>query len=254
MQKSKWSALLLLFLVTSSVFIIRRIQRSKLPAIPNKIIVGTSADYPPFSFKKDTSIEGMDIELIQLLMQKLNLPYEIQNIPFPLLFSKLQEGKVHLITGGISANTSRRGQATFTNAYVTQDPLVIITNQDSAITKPQDLGNKRVSVNTGYTADMYVSQMPNISILRTETISQSMEQLQAKEADAFLTNLNTVASIFDRYGAENYRAITIEDTDENIALAISPLYPDFAAQIQMTLDRFMRDGTIERLREKWHIQ
>ncbi len=254
MQKSQWSVVILLVLVTSAVFVIRRIQRAKQPALPNLLMIGTSADYPPFSFKKDGNIIGLDIELAKMIAKKLELPYQIKDTPFPLLFSNLQEGKLHLVAAGISADPSRRHQATFTTPYVTQDPLVIIVPQQSPIKKIKDISNKRVTVNQGYTADMYISQLPNISIYRTETIEDSIQQLHNEEVDAFVTNLNTVTPIFDQYGAENFRAITIQDTDENIALALSPLYPDLAARIQSILDQFMRDGSLDQLRAKWHVQ
>ncbi len=254
MQKNQWSIVILLLLITSTVFIVRRVQRSKRPALPTLLIIGTTADYPPFSFKKAGEIQGFDIEIAKAIAEKLAVEYEIRDLPFSLLLPNLQEGKIHIAAAGLSAEPSRRHQALFTKPYVTQDPLIILTLQESAIAKAEDLRNKRLTVNTGYTADIYATELPNVTIQRTQTLAQSVELLQANEVDAFITNLNTLKPIFDLYGAEKFRAVTIPDTDENIALGLSPLYPELTARIQGILDQFMRDGTIDKLRQKWHIQ
>ncbi|HAU30573.1 TPA: hypothetical protein DCW54_03025, partial [Candidatus Dependentiae bacterium] len=130
MPKNQWSIVILLLLVTSAVFIVRRVQRNKRPAMPSLLIIGTTADYPPFSFKKSGEIQGFDIELAKTVAEKLSLEYEIRDLPFSLLLPNLQEGKVHIAAAGLSAEPSRRHQALFTKPYVTQDPLVILTLQN----------------------------------------------------------------------------------------------------------------------------
>lgn len=254
MQRNQWSVLILLVLVTSTVFFVRRIQRKQRPSLPSLLIIGTTADYPPFSFKKNNAIDGLDIELAKIVADKLKLEYEIRDLPFSLLIPNLQEGKIHMAAAGLSVSPSRRNKALFTKPYITQDPLVILVLQQSKITAPSDLKDKKITVNTGYTADIYATELSNVSILRTETLESAIELLENDSVDAFITNLNTLKPIFDHYGEEKFKAITIEDTNENIALALSPLYPELTARTQEILNELLQDGTIDKLRQKWHVQ
>lgn len=74
----------------------------------NKIVVGTSADYPPFEYKDDSgNFVGFDMEMAKLLGEYLSTEDEkyevvIQNMTFSTIVSAVQSGQVDL---GISGFT-----------------------------------------------------------------------------------------------------------------------------------------------------
>lgn len=254
MNKTAW---LLVAIVAVSVLavLIRNEYRKRLPEIPDRIIVGTTADFPPFSFKEGEKFTGFDIELITEIARRLNKPISFQNMPFELLIPQLEHGDVYVVAAGITPTVDRSKLVLFSKPYITKDPLIII----SLAKRPQisgfsELIGKKILVNSGYNADAYLSKMTNITILRTPTITDAITALVQEKGDAFVTSLNTIQTIFNQYGKDQFTLMTIEDVNEEIALGICPRYPKLLDAINKALEELKSDGTIEQLKTKWRVQ
>jgi polar amino acid transport system substrate-binding protein len=60
-----------------------------------RIIVGTSADYPPYeSIDAEGNFVGFDMDLIRAIAEKLGVEVEFQDMPFDSLIAAVQEGKI----------------------------------------------------------------------------------------------------------------------------------------------------------------
>jgi ABC-type amino acid transport substrate-binding protein len=46
----------------------------------------------------------------------------------------------------------------------------------------------------------------------------------------------------------------IPDTDENTALGISKQYPKLTKALSQALNEMAQDGTLGKLKQKWHVQ
>ena len=75
--------------------------KSSTPEVPT-LIVGTCDDYPPYTFQKDGSLIGLDIDLATLIANHLNKKIEFKNISFNLLLLELARGTIHVVAAGIS--------------------------------------------------------------------------------------------------------------------------------------------------------
>ncbi|HEX7557370.1 MAG TPA: transporter substrate-binding domain-containing protein, partial [Leptolinea sp.] len=84
----------------------------------NKIIVGTSWDYPPFSsVNSNFQVVGFDIALIEEMSRRLKIPMEIQNYSFEGLPDALQINQIDLAVAAISENPERAQQMSFSPIY-----------------------------------------------------------------------------------------------------------------------------------------
>ncbi|MGL4651767.1 MAG: transporter substrate-binding domain-containing protein, partial [Caldilineaceae bacterium] len=80
--------------------------------------VGTSADYPPFSFyDEEFRLTGFDPTLMREIGERLGLEVRLTDIPFDGLFDSLQVGQMDAAIGAISVTTEREQQVDFTNIY-----------------------------------------------------------------------------------------------------------------------------------------
>lgn len=254
MSKTTW-LLLSVVLVSAFAVLLRNEYRKRLPEIPDRIIVGTCADFPPFTFKQGDQFTGFDIDLITEVARRLNKPITFQNMPFELLIPQLQHGDVHVVAAGITPMIDRSKIVIFSQSYITKDPLVIMTlSKRPPITGFGDLLDKKIIVNVGYNADAYLSKMSNLTLVRLPTIADAVTALLQGGGDAFVTSLNTIRVIFDQYGKENFNLMTIEDVDEEIAFGVCPQYPKLRDAINDVLKELGQDGTIESLKTKWRVQ
>ena len=104
-----------------------------------KIVVGTSWDYPPFSsVDPNYQVVGFDIALIQEIGRRLNIPVEIQNYAFEGLPGALQVNQVDMAVAAISVTPERAGQMSFSSVYYTNQTSVLARN-DALITSITNL-------------------------------------------------------------------------------------------------------------------
>ncbi|MEX0672071.1 MAG: transporter substrate-binding domain-containing protein [Candidatus Babeliales bacterium] len=217
------------------------------------LIVGTSADFPPFSMIKDGTITGFDIDIISLIAEKLHKKIEIKDMPFTALIPQIQLGKIQVIAAGMTATPEREKRVLFTQPYLTGDPLIVITQANNPITSLLDLHDKEVVVNEGYTADTYMSAQEGPKLIRLKSPAEAFLAIKTGRSFAFVTSAISVKPFFDQHGNKEFSIYTIPAAEESTSLAISMKYPELLMPIQDILDEMKEDGTIEKLKQKWNL-
>lgn len=119
----------------------------------NKIIVGTSADFPPFEYKAaNQTIVGFDIDLIKKILTDQGYTVEVQDIGFDSLIPSLQTGKIDVIAAAMTITDERLQEVDFSNAYYDANQAVLVkVGADVNITTIEDLKNYTVGAQTGTT-------------------------------------------------------------------------------------------------------
>lgn len=217
-----------------------------------EIVVGTSADFPPFSYiDQSAAIVGFDIDLIREIFARLSLQYRLENMPFETLLPQMQFGSIDLIAAGMSPTPERAARILFSKPYLSADPLVIVTRADSTISSLADLSGKEVAVNQGYVADMQLSARPEIKLLRLPGMSDALLALTHGKVEAFVTGARTVKPLKQVHG--DLRVVPINELQESTALGISRQRPELREKIDEVLETMAQDGTLSALMEKWQI-
>lgn len=254
-QKRNFVILVTIAFAFGLAFLVHQFYKPIVTEIPETIIVGTTADYPPFSFMVDNNMVGFDIDVITEAVKRLGKKIEIKDIPFELLIPQAAIGSIQVIAANLAVTPEREKLVLFTSPYITNGPLVVLTLANKpALTKLEDLTDKRIVVNKGYTADAYMSDLAYIAIERVPNLEDAIKALRAGSVDALATNADTIPSLFENYGQENFNTFVINDVNENAALAISKMYPQLSKELGIIIDTMERDGTLDQLKQKWHLQ
>jgi len=218
------------------------------------IIVGTNAEFPPFTFiNEDNEIVGFDIDIAKEVIKRMGKTIEIKDRSFDMLIPEAQNGSIQIIAAGMTATPERAQQIIFTQPYLKGDPLVIITLKKNLISTISDLTNHEVIVNEGYTSDTYMSGQPGVIIKRLPSPAESFLDLQTEKSFAYVSAFNAAKPFIDKIGQDQFNIFTIDGTNENTAMAISKQYPELLPIIQPILDAMEVDGTIALLKKKWGI-
>jgi len=251
----KISITLLVVLVTIFILVwLRPSKRRVIDEVPNPIVVGTSADFPPMSFIKDSEIVGFDIDIIHEVAKRLGKEIVLKNMPFDVLLPQLQLGSLHVVAAGLTATDERAKQLNFSQPYLVNDPLVIVTLKTKpAITDIKDIKGKEVLVNQGYTADAYISKIDGVRVTRLGSLSDALLALTHNRGEVFVTALSTLKPVIEQYGPDAFHIFVIPETGENTALGITKSYAKLAQEIDHVLQTMQKDGTIELLKQKWHL-
>jgi len=118
-----------------------------------KILVGTSADYPPFEmYDSNSQLDGFDIALFKAIGKQLGVEVEFNDFAFDGLLTALRLKQVDAAIGAISVTPDRRQLVDFTNIYyVGEDAALARSSFKGAIRSITDLAGQTVGVERGTT-------------------------------------------------------------------------------------------------------
>lgn len=244
----------LILLLGSSFVIWRSVQKSSALNKDATLIVGTNAEYEPFSFIENSVVIGFDIDVITEVSKRLGKKIELKDMPFDALLPKTLFGEIQVIAAGLTATPDKAKRVFFTKPYLTGDQLIVISlAQNPPITNLKDLDQKDVVVNEGYTADLHMSTIPGPIIKRLATPTEGFLALTSGNAYAFVAAQSSVRPYFEKYGTEKFNIFLLDGIQDNYSFAVSKHYPELLEAVQNALDAMEQDGTLAQIKKKWNL-
>src|SRR4051812_47325674 len=79
------------------------------------LVMGFSADYPPFEFKKNGEVVGLDIDVAREVAQALGFSLVLQDMDFSALIPALQSGRIDFAMSGMTLNEERKKNVDFSD-------------------------------------------------------------------------------------------------------------------------------------------
>ncbi len=132
----------------------------------DKIIVQTNAYFAPFEYYDGAEIVGVDVEIMNLVGEKLGKDIEFQNVEFSVIIDNVSSGKIcDAGAAGITVTDERKEKVDFSNTYFTSVQYVIYTkgsmtpdgtDGDVDYILWDSLAGKKIGVQRDTTGDIYV--------------------------------------------------------------------------------------------------
>lgn len=221
------------------------------------LIVGTSADYPPYAqIDLETGlIIGFEIDIISEIAQRLNKKIIIKDMPFNSLIIELMSGQIDMIAAALTPSPERAHAILFSKPYLNDDALIVVYKKtDPAIQSITDLYGKTVAVNTGYTSDTFLSQYPNIQLTRLKSPPDCLMALQSNSVDAFVTATSSFHVFLEQQEqSHNYQFFTLPYSADNYAFAYEKNNHTLQKEIDPLITNMIEDGTIETIKNRWKL-
>ncbi len=157
-----------------------------------KIVVGTSADYPPYEFRLlpdvDPEMVGIDIDIAEAIAANLNVKLEVRDIPFSRLFDELAAGNIDLALAGLAPTENRRRVADFSIPYYKAMQNMLVRAEDrERIKLVEDLRGKVVATQKGsIQEDLARNLLDGAVFFLHEEIDELIGALLRKEVDAVI--------------------------------------------------------------------
>lgn len=162
-----------------------------------RLVVGTSADYPPFAFYTDEfELAGFDIALAQLLGEQLGIEVEFNDMAFDGLGGALQVGQIDAALAAISITDQRREFVDFSNLYFLSEGAALARTDDNiVITGLEDLAPHRVAVQSGTVYETWITEsaintglLPPDNLLVYVASDKAVEDLRAGLVDVVIAD------------------------------------------------------------------
>ena len=218
-----------------------------------KLTIATSPDFPPFeSLSGDGKVEGIEIELLEMICQELGVTLDIQQMDFDAVLPGVQAGKFDMGVSGISVTEKRQKNVLFTDPYCLAAQAIVVV-EGSPVASKADLEGKAVSVQTGTTAESFCNENGyKVSSFQANNDAQSA--LVQGKVDAWVIDDLTAADMVKAYNAENDTKLVVLSepmTTEPYALAMAFGSEDTVKKVNEILDKLLSDGTVAAIFEKY---
>ncbi|HQJ12335.1 MAG TPA: transporter substrate-binding domain-containing protein [Anaerolineae bacterium] len=223
-----------------------------------KIVVGTSADYPPFEFiNEQNDFDGFDIAVIREVGKRLGLTVELKDISFDGLIAALKAGQIDAIIAAMSATPERDKEVDFTlNYHIGTDAILVKEGSPLVISTAEDMAGKKIGVQTGTIHETWVQE--NLVATGKSKDSDVSHYERAELAIADLKNGRIDVVAMDYFAAKAYIAqggvtMALEQnlSGENMAIAVRDGSSRLQTQLNTVVQQMWDDGTIEKLAETY---
>lgn len=214
------------------------------------LVVGTSADYKPFSFYENGTHAGFDIELVNIIGSKLGYKIQIKTMQFNELIPALAARKIDLAVSAITATQERAQLVDFSMKYYLPS-FALVYVKDRPVEASDKLENKIIAVPTGSTMETFlVNYSKDIKILPIKHTSDVLKMLQSGRADCAL-----IESIQARNVCANQNHIDYIDAKSSYdGLNYAIAFPK-GSNLRYKVDDIMLQmkifGEFERMAKKW---
>lgn len=217
------------------------------------LVMGTSADYPPFESKDGDNIVGFDVDLAKALAKKTGHELEVQDMDFNGLVTALKTNKVDIVLSGMTPTPQRKKQVDFSNVYYTAHNM-IVTKKSSGIKSLDDLKGKTVGVQLGSIQEEKAKELTSKYDLKVENrnrISDLTEEIKAGRFEAAIIE-DIVAEKYLNKNKELTAFNLPKDPDDQAGSAIAfKKGSDLTEKFNKALKEMEKSGELDKLKEKW---
>ncbi len=219
-----------------------------------KLVMATSPDFPPFEeLQSDGSVVGIEVDIMELICDELGVELEIQQMNFDSVLPGIQAGKYDVGVSGISVTEKREKNVKFTTPYCLAAQAIVVL-EGSDIQAKADLTGKKISVQSGTTAEAFCSEN-GYTISSFAANADAELALTTGKVDAWVIDDLTAAEMVTAYNAEDpeVKLVILDEamTTEPYAFAFNLESEDLVEEINVILKKLVDDGTVESIFEKY---
>ena len=217
------------------------------------LIIGLSADYPPFEFMKNGNISGFDVELAVLLGKELNREVEIKDMDFSSLIPALQSGRIDLILSSLSVTPERKKSIDFSESYYETEPALIFPTEKN-YTSLEELNLLPIGVQLGTTLEMFLKEKQGdknaFTIIALSRIPELVAALNAGRVEALLLEESQAQALKKKN--PSLSVLTLENAQTGYAIGLKK-GSHLKEAVNKALEALAASNALSDLKMKWIV-
>lgn len=216
-----------------------------------KIVLGTSADYPPFEFHKEINgkdeIVGFDIEIAKKIAEDLGVELEIVDMKFEGLLPALVTGDIDFVIAGMEADEERAKSVDFSIQYYQALHKMIVRKNDSETLKgPEDFKNKKIGFQKATSQEEIANEkFTDAELVGLSKITDLVLELTNDKIDGVLL-AEPVAAAYAKQNPNLYMADVVLGSENGVSIAVQKGNSDLLEVINVSLEKLINEGTIDK--------
>jgi polar amino acid transport system substrate-binding protein len=220
-----------------------------------KITTCTSLPYPPFQFDDGGEVVGFDVDVIDLVADKLGVEQEIVDVKFDVIKSgaALNAGNCDIAAAGMTITEERKANLDFSTPYF-DEVIALLVGKGSGVRSLDDVKSKglKLGVQTGTTSLDYATSN-GLTPTEFDDAGKQLLALQSGQVDVILQDLPVVNDWLKRPEVtEKYELAAEIKTGAQYGFAIKKGgNPELLKLVDQTIKDALADGTWSKLYTKW---
>lgn len=211
----------------------------------NELVLVTEAGFAPYEYYEDGEIKGVDIEIAREIAKELGKELVIKDVSFDFVINEVKSGKADFAAAGISITKERSEEVDFTIEYTTSNQVVVV-KKESSIKSFDDIKNKKIAVQLGTVADLYVEKnYKDATVVSHKKYLSAVEDVKTGKADCIIMDELPAKEIVK----ENDNLIILDGIlfQDKYGMIVKKGNDELKESINTVLERIINDGTIEQL-------
>jgi polar amino acid transport system substrate-binding protein len=222
-----------------------------------KIVVGTSADYPPFEYYAgEFQIDGFDVALMNEIAQRLGVQAEYRDFAFDGLSNALQLRQIDAAIAAISVTPERQSVVDFSNVYLAGQDATLATDQmQVTIGRVEDLAGRRIGVQSGSVYQEWLQRslvdtglIPPSNLFVYQKLEQAITDLQDGRIEFVIMDSPAAEAAVSQGG---FFIAGRGLTQQVYAIALPKGAVTLKAEIDRVLNDMQGDGTVAQLAKRY---
>ena len=210
-----------------------------------KLVIATSPDFPPFESLEGDEVVGIEVEIMKLICKELGVECEFAQMDFDSVLIGIEAAKYDCAMSGITVTPDREKNMLFTSPYYVA-AQVIVVKEDSTIKGKADLEGKKVSVQTGTTADEGCTEA-GLEVQAFNANADAKAALTTGKVDAWVVDNLTAMQMVEE--GDGLKILGENMTEEPYAFAFAFGSEDLVDEINKILGKLIEEGKIQKIFE-----
>lgn len=220
----------------------------------NTLVMGCSAEYPPFEYRKNGELIGFDVDLAKAICKKLGYILVVKDMNFDGLIGALNSGRVDFVMSGMTVTEERMKRVDFSRMYY-EPKLAIIYRKDEVVDEAEKMKGKSIGVQLGSTMEIFVkekaNEMEGVEVKALNRNPDLIQELKIGRIDAVVIEESQV----EQFGKANsdlaYRVLE-DSAGEGYAIAFQK-GSDLKEKFNKVLEEMKGNGELAAMLKKWEL-
>lgn len=225
-----------------------------------KLVVGFDASFPPYGYQDDKGeYVGFDLDLAAEVCKRRDWKLVKQPVDWNSKDMELESKTIDCIWNGFTMSEDRIDKYTWSDAYVDNSQVFVVA-KDSGIKTKADLKGKIVAVQAASSA-LEALQSDDCkdltgSFKKLEELpdyNQAFLNIESGAVDAIAMDIGVAKYQIESRG-DKYVILDDKITTEQYGIGFLKGNTKLRDQVQDTLNEMVKDGTFDKIAEKWDLQ
>ena len=223
------------------------------PAAP-VLRVGVFPEAPPMAFVQEGQLTGLSVALAQSLGEALGRPVRFVPLEWRGLIPALADGRIDMITSGMTITRSREFEVAFADPYLTTGLAALVRPGDMKRygTPAAIMGmTGGIGVVDGTTGEAFVRERcPSAAVAVYPRLQDAVQELGQRRVDVVVAG----AHLLTWFAARNEGLVAgmwTRMTTEQLAWGFRPTDQALRTAANAVLARWRDDGTLDRQVQRW---